>query len=72
MEDAELYDASGTSVGGTHAMFIVRGDVRSYNLPPKPEVPTVYLKKAWGASALAAGVLLAGSLLAFLLEKRSH
>jgi len=34
------------SVGGTHAMFIVRGDPRTYNLPPKPEVPTTYLKKS--------------------------
>src|SRR6266567_4175616 len=47
MKDATFYDASNTSVGGTHAMFIVRGDPRSYNLPPKPEVPTIYLKKGW-------------------------
>jgi formate dehydrogenase iron-sulfur subunit len=66
MRDAALYDAADTSVGGTHAMFILRGDPRSYNLPPKPEVPTIYLKKAWTSSALAAGLLLAGSLLAFL------
>ncbi len=57
-----------TSVGGTHAFFIVRGDPRSYNLPPKPEVPTIYLKKAWTSSAVAAGLLLAGSLFAFLPE----
>ena len=41
MDDAAVYDSSDTSVGGTHAMFIVRGDPRTYNLPPKPEVPTV-------------------------------
>src|SRR3954467_4249576 len=51
MADAQFYDASDSSVGGTHAMFIVRGEPRTYNLPPKPEVPTVYLKKAWRASA---------------------
>ena len=67
IEDATLYDAADTSIGGTHAMFILRGDARIYNLPPKPEVPTVYLNKAWTSSALAAGLLLAGSLLAFLL-----
>jgi formate dehydrogenase iron-sulfur subunit len=69
MADATLYDAADTSVGGTHAIFIVRGDPGSYNLPPKPEVPTVHLKRAWGASALAAGFLLAGSLLAFLMDR---
>ena len=69
MDDAALYDAADTSVGGTHAMFIVRGDPRSYNLPPNPEVPTVHLRKAWTASALASGALLAGSLLAFMLDR---
>src|SRR2546422_10064674 len=34
MDDANLYDPTQTSVGGTHAFFIVRGDVRAYNLPP--------------------------------------
>jgi formate dehydrogenase iron-sulfur subunit len=68
MNDATLYDASNTSVGGTHAMFIVRGDPRTYNLPPSPEVPTVYLKKSWRSSALAAGLLLGGTLLAFLAD----
>ncbi len=66
MEDAVMYDPSDTSVGGTHAMFIVRGDPRTYNLPPAPEVPTVYLKKSWRSSAIAAGLLLGGTLLAFL------
>jgi len=70
MQDATLYDAADTSVGGTHAMFIVRGDPRSYNLPPNPEVPTVYLKKGWGASALAAAFLLGGTVAAFLLDRR--
>src|SRR6266704_125212 len=68
MTDATFYDASDSSVRGTHAMFIVRGDPRSYNLPPKPEVPTIYLKKGWTSSAIGAGLLLAGSLLAFLFE----
>ena len=66
MDDATLYDSAETSVGGTHAMFIVRGDPATYNLPPKAEVPTIYLKKGWAASAVAAGMLLGGTLLAFL------
>src|SRR5262249_49764774 len=69
MRDAELYDGSDGSVQGTHAMFIVRGSPRSYNLPPAPEAPTVYLKKAWASAALASGLLLAASLFAFLLER---
>jgi formate dehydrogenase iron-sulfur subunit len=70
MADAQFYDPAETSVRGTHAMFIVRGDPRSYNLPPAPEVPTVYLKKAWTSSAVAAGLLLGGTLLAFLFDGR--
>lgn len=68
MTDANLYDSRETSVGGTHAMFIVRGDARSYNLPPKPEVPAVYMKKAWTSSAVAAWVLLGATILAFLAD----
>ena len=40
------------SVEGIHALFIVRGDARQYNLPPKPEVPTTYLKAAGPAPPL--------------------
>ena len=66
MDDAQLYDPQDTSVGGTHAMFIVRGDPRQYNLPPNPEVPTSYLRAGWTGSAVAAGLLLFGSIFAFL------
>jgi formate dehydrogenase iron-sulfur subunit len=68
MKDVEFYDASDTSVGGTHAMFIVRGDPRAYNLPPNPEVPTVYLRKAWRSSAIGALALLGGAIVAFMAE----
>ena len=68
MDDASLYDPTHTSVGGIHAMFIVRGDARTYNLPPNPEVPTRYLKKGWTSAAMAAGILLGGTLLAFLTD----
>jgi formate dehydrogenase iron-sulfur subunit len=63
--DVELYDPVNSSVGGTHAMFIVRGDPRTYNLPPQPEVPTTYLRKGWTSAAVAGGLMLAASLLAF-------
>jgi formate dehydrogenase iron-sulfur subunit len=68
MKEVQFYDASESSVGGIHAMFIVRGDPRSYNLPPNPEVPTVYLKKAWRSSAIGALVLLGGTIAAFLAD----
>jgi formate dehydrogenase iron-sulfur subunit len=66
MTDANIYDPVNTSVSGIHAFFLVRGDPRSYNLPEKPEVPTVYLKDAWKASALGAAMLLGGAIAAFL------
>jgi formate dehydrogenase iron-sulfur subunit len=68
MSDATFYDSSHTSVKGIHAMFIVRGDAKTYNLPPNPEVPTIYLKKAWKSSALAAACFLGGTILAFLMD----
>jgi len=71
MHDAQLYDPVDTSVGGIHALFIVRGDPRQYNLPPQPKVPTKYLKKAWTGSAIASAILLVGSLLAFARSSRS-
>ena len=62
---AELYDARDTSVGGTHAMFIVQQDPRAMNLPPDPEVPTVHLKAGWSSAAVAAAFLLATAAAAF-------
>ena len=66
IDDARLYDPVHTSVGGIHAFFIVRGDPKTYNLPPNPEVPTVYLRKGWTGAAIAAGLMLGGALFAFL------
>jgi len=66
MDDAQIYDAQDTSVDGLHAFFILRGDPRQYNLPPQPEVPTIYQKAGWTGSAVAAGILAIGSILAFL------
>jgi formate dehydrogenase iron-sulfur subunit len=65
-EDVHLYDPVHTSVGGIHALFIVRGDPKAYNLPPNPQVPTIYLRKGWTGAAIAAGMMLGGALLAFL------
>jgi formate dehydrogenase iron-sulfur subunit len=70
MTDAEIYDPIETSVEGVHAFFIHRGDARQYNLPPKPEVPTNYTAAGWKASAVGAGLLLFGSLFAFLGSSR--
>ncbi len=70
MTDATIYDPQHSSVDGTHAFFILRGDPRSYNLPPNPEVPTIYLKKGWRASAIAGALLLGGAIAAFLADGR--
>jgi formate dehydrogenase iron-sulfur subunit len=52
--DAHVYDARGTSVGRTHALFILLGEPEAYNFPPSPDVPTVHLGPAWRAALLAA------------------
>lgn len=68
--DAVLYNPVDTSVGGIHSLFLLRGDPSSYNLPPHPEVPTIYLKKGWKSAALAAGAMLAVTFLSFLGGRR--
>jgi formate dehydrogenase iron-sulfur subunit len=69
VRDAVLWDAAETSVGGTHALFIVRGDPRSYNLPLKPDVPTVYQRGAWQSAAIAAGAMAAAIVAAFAVNR---
>ena len=71
VEDANIYDPTETSVKGIHAFFLLRGDPRAYNLPPKPEVPTIYLKKGWKSSAVGSALLLAGAAVAFLASRGS-
>jgi formate dehydrogenase iron-sulfur subunit len=66
IDDAVVYDPRDTSVGGTHAIFVLRGAPESYNLPSAPQVPTVHLRDGWTGAAVAAGLMLAGSLAAFL------
>ena len=72
MTDAAIWNPKETSVGGTHAFFLVRGDARAYNLPPKPEVPTTLLKQSWSAAAVAAGAMVGLSLAAFLYSSSSR
>jgi formate dehydrogenase iron-sulfur subunit len=72
MADANLWNPKHTSVGGTHAFFLIRGDSEKYNLPKNPEVPTVLLGDAWKSAAVAAGVLFAGALLNFALAPRTR
>ncbi|MBI2677550.1 MAG: 4Fe-4S dicluster domain-containing protein [Candidatus Koribacter versatilis] len=70
VEDARIYDPRDSSVGGTHSIFILRGDPRTYNLPPQPRVPGEYMSAGWTSAAIAAGAMLAGALIAFLGDSR--
>ena len=65
-----VYDPRDTSVGGTHAIFLFRGEPEEYNLPSSPEVPTIHLQRAWTSAIVTAGLMAAGALLAFLGEPR--
>ena len=67
VDDAVVYDPTHTSVGGTHAIFVVRGELDDYNLPASPELPTVRLAAAWRSAALTSVALAVGTALAFLL-----
>ena len=68
--DAQIYDPRESSVGGIHAFFLVRGDPRAYNLPPDPEIPTVYLKPGWRSAAVGAGLLFLGTMAAFFSNRQ--
>jgi formate dehydrogenase iron-sulfur subunit len=63
--DAQLYDPQETSVRGIHAFFLILGEPEAYGLPPKPQVPTIYLKSAWTAAFATAIASLIVTLLAF-------
>jgi formate dehydrogenase iron-sulfur subunit len=65
--DARIYDPQETSVGGTHAMFVILGQPETYNFPPAPEVPTVHMKSAWTAALISALIVLLVVCLAFAL-----
>jgi len=57
--DAQIYNPQETSVGGIHALFVILGEPEAYNLPPAPEVPTVYLKSAWTSALVSAAIIVA-------------
>jgi formate dehydrogenase iron-sulfur subunit len=65
--DAQIYDPTGSSVGGTHAIFVILGQPEAYNFPPAPEVPTIHMKSAWGAALVSALVVVLVVCLAFAL-----
>lgn len=65
--DARVYNAAGTSVGRTHALFVLLGEPESYNFPPAPEAPRAHLRSAWTAALLSAAVGFLAICLAFLL-----
>src|SRR5438477_8967753 len=66
MADAQIYDPTESSVGGTHAFFLVRGDPRKYNLPSNPVMPTSLLGTAWRSAAMTAGAIALATFAAFL------
>ena len=66
--DAQIYDPRETSVGGIHAISIILGQPENYNLPPAPEVPTVYLKSAWTSAFVSAAILVAVVCAAFAIS----
>jgi len=56
--DARLYDPQETSVGGIHALFVILGEPENYNLPPAPQIPTIFQKSAWTSAFISAVILL--------------
>jgi formate dehydrogenase iron-sulfur subunit len=71
MRDAQIYDPQETSVKGLHAFFIVRGDPRQYNLPPKPEAPVIYVKPGYRSMVIGSALLLGAVLASFLASPSS-
>jgi formate dehydrogenase iron-sulfur subunit len=69
IDSARVYDPRDSSVQGTHAIFIFRGEPEEYNLPSAPEVPTVHLRSGWQSAAAAAGLMLAGVAAAFFTRR---
>ena|ERR1700726_4489585 len=63
--DAQIYDPTETSVRGIHAFFLILGEPEAYGLPPKPEIPTIYLKSAWTAAFATAIASIIATLVAF-------
>ncbi|MGE5214274.1 MAG: 4Fe-4S dicluster domain-containing protein [Nitrospirota bacterium] len=66
-DDVQIYDPIETSVGGTHAFFLILGEPEAYGLPPKPQIPTIHLKAAWTAAFATAIATIVVTLCAFAL-----
>ena len=64
--DAVTYDPLHTSVGGIHALFLVRGPVAGFSLPEAPELPSVRLAAGWRSAAMTAAVIVVVLALAFV------
>jgi formate dehydrogenase iron-sulfur subunit len=64
--DAQLYDPIDTSVRGIHAFFLLLGEPEAYGLPPRPQIPTIYLKSAWTAAIATAIASIIATLVAFV------
>ena len=63
--DAQIYDPTETSVRGIHAFFLILGEPEAYGLPPKPQIPTIYLKSAWTSAFATAIASIIATLAAF-------
>jgi formate dehydrogenase iron-sulfur subunit len=62
--EAQIYNPVDTSVGGIHAFFLLLGPPEEFGLPPRPEVPTIYLRGAWTSAAMTCALTLLGACLA--------
>jgi formate dehydrogenase iron-sulfur subunit len=65
--DAQLYDPQETSVRGLHAFFLILGEPDAYGLPPKPQIPTIYLKASWTAAFVTGAAAILAVITAFAL-----
>jgi formate dehydrogenase iron-sulfur subunit len=52
-------------VRGIHAFFLILGEPEAYGLPPKPQIPTIYLKSTWTSAFVTAIASIIATLLAF-------
>ena len=55
MTDVTIYDPRHTSVGGTHAIFLFRGPVETFDLPADPVMPTALLGARMALRAVDVG-----------------
>jgi formate dehydrogenase iron-sulfur subunit len=71
-EEARLYLANedDNGIGGAGSLFLLQDEPGAYRLPEHPVVPTRRLKQTWAAAAMAAGLAVAGVVLAFGSSRR--